>query len=249
MPGQLVCQIEQGTPIVTVRLAGSLDITTATDLRRVLLKCLADDPTAIIVDLSGLIVVNDLCLVLFPAIARHAAEISGAPILLCAPSAPVDRMLQALTIDNQVTICATHDEAVERVAHTARMAPVRGRFSPTPTSVPQARMIAVQTCRWWGVGTEVSERVMVVVTELVTNSVKHARTPLELRLRCTERFIHVAVHDHDKRTSRLRPPEFPDEEGGRGLVIVGGLSQSWGCRPTPDGKVTWATVRRRPIGR
>jgi len=246
MPGQLMCRVERDTPVATIRLQGSLDIATATELRRVLLKCLVEHPAAVIIDLAELVVRDDICLTVFPAVAVHAA---GTPILLCAASAPVDRALRALAVDRRVTICETHDDAVALTMQVGRLAPLREGFAPTPMSVPQARALAEMACQRWGIAPDATERVRVVVTELMANSVRHAGTPIELWLRCTQNYVHVSVTDHDTRPARLRSPENPDDEGGRGLIIVSGFAQSWGCRPRADGKVTWATVRRRPVGR
>src|SRR5438034_11368746 len=79
--------------LVTVSLSGPLTLDRTTDLRGVLLRCLAECPTAVIVDLSGATVDSDLPLTVFPAVARHASRWPGVPVLLAVPPGPLaDRL-------------------------------------------------------------------------------------------------------------------------------------------------------------
>jgi hypothetical protein len=87
--------------------------------------------------------------------------------------------------------------------------------------------------------------VQLIVTELVGNAARHARTPIDLVLRRSASYLHVAVIDGDPRPARLCSPSAREETGGRGLVLVNALAVAWGCSPTLGGKSTWATVSDR----
>jgi anti-sigma regulatory factor (Ser/Thr protein kinase) len=87
-----------------------------------------------------------------------------------------------------------------------------------------------------------------IVTELVTNAVQHARTPIELRLRRRPGTVLVEVADGDGRLARPTPVGLADERH-RGLVIVATLSVRWGVRPTGTGKVVWAEVAQKDAAR
>src|SRR2546430_36537 len=63
--------------LVTVALAGWLTLETAPEVRGVLLKCLTDCPSGLVVDLRDLVVDSDLPLTLFPTIARQAPSWPG----------------------------------------------------------------------------------------------------------------------------------------------------------------------------
>ncbi len=72
----------------------------------------------------------------------------------------------------------------------------------------------------------------------------HARTELQVTVRLSGHTLSLAVRDGDP---RLLHPAGAGAEGdgqgyGRGLLIVDSMADSWGCTPTADGKVTWATV-------
>lgn len=96
------------------------------------------------------------------------------------------------------------------------------------------------------------ELAQLLISELVTNSVRHTRggRPPVLRLRRGREHLWIEVEDRDLRLPRLRRSDS-DDEGGRGLVLVDALSQRWGTRPLADGKTVWAQLpsarlERRP---
>jgi hypothetical protein len=81
-----------------------------------------------------------------------------------------------------------------------------------------------------------------VATELVGNAVRHAGTPIDLVITRTRWHLHLAVRDYAAQRARLVGSNGENEPGGRGLLIVEAFTTSWGCTPTRDGKVTWATL-------
>jgi len=124
-----------------------------------------------------------------------------------------------------------------------------------------AREFTVATVRRWGVA-ERSDDITIVVSELLTNALRHAlpvlsdgepRRAIRLGLLKPGPWVLCAVSD----PSRAVPvPRTPGSlaEAGRGLHIIHALSDNWGYT-TPDetGKVVWATftqhlARRRRVG-
>nr|WP_250280007.1 ATP-binding protein [Frankia sp. Cppng1_Ct_nod] len=77
-----------------------------------------------------------------------------------------------------------------------------------------------------------------VVSELVTNAIRHARAPLQLRLILDSSLI-CEVSDASSTAPHLRRARTFDE-GGRGLFLVAALTQRWGTRQTLCGKTIWA---------
>jgi anti-anti-sigma factor len=247
MPDRLECQIQRGTSVVTIHVRGPLDIGTSSELRSVVLKCLVEHPTAVVVDVTELDVIDDICLTMFPALTARSAEF-GSRILLCAPSGPTLRSLRELGLDRRLTICDTPARAAAEALRGGRPGPMTQRFAPIAESVPYARTMSVVFCRRWDIPMGVAERMQVIVTELAANSVQHAGTSFDVGLRCSSEYVHISVRDGERSVPRIRGVVSADEEGGRGLIIVDSFAQTWGYRPTSDGKITWATVRRRPIG-
>ncbi|WP_307129071.1 SpoIIE family protein phosphatase/ATP-binding protein [Streptomyces sp. B1I3] len=77
-----------------------------------------------------------------------------------------------------------------------------------------------------------------ILSELVTNSIRHATGPIRVRL-IRERTLICEVSDRSSTSPHLRQAATTDE-GGRGLFLVAQLAERWGTRYTDDGgKVIW----------
>jgi hypothetical protein len=76
-----------------------------------------------------------------------------------------------------------------------------------------------------------------LVSELVTNSVRYAQGMIGLRL-VLEGGLVVEVTDDSAALPRLRHPD-EDDERGRGLQVISQFAQRWGARRTATGKVVW----------
>jgi anti-sigma regulatory factor (Ser/Thr protein kinase) len=87
---------------------------------------------------------------------------------------------------------------------------------------------------------------LLVVSELVGNAVRHGRPPVEMLLRRTGTGkVRVEVHDENAATAPAGGGQLPDDdaESGRGLYLVEAVSTDSGVEQVPgDGKVVWATL-------
>ncbi|PRX02668.1 UNVERIFIED_ORG: anti-sigma regulatory factor (Ser/Thr protein kinase) [Actinomadura viridilutea] len=124
-----------------------------------------------------------------------------------------------------------------------------------PTSAKAARDFTLATLREWGMA-DVAPDVLTAVSELVTNALRHGLAgllrpappcPIQLVLLGHPRRLVVAVTDPG-----TQPPEpvAPDperfSEAGRGLVVVGAVSDAWGWAPlSTGGKAVWAAFELR----
>jgi len=118
---------------------------------------------------------------------------------------------------------------------------------PSPASVATARHrlkeVLAPLTREGIVSAPTCETAMLLVSELVTNAVRHARTGpgarVEMRVALTDRRrLHVAVHDRGQGFSATRvsmPP--PDQVGGRGLALVDAMAEDWGAERTGSMRV------------
>jgi hypothetical protein len=89
--------------------------------------------------------------------------------------------------------------------------------------------------------------VLLVVTVLVGNVIQHSGGPGELRLWCEDRCVWIEVHDLSRTFPRLQRAD-PLRPGGRGLLLVAALAETWGSRPTPTGKLVWARLESSADG-
>jgi anti-sigma regulatory factor (Ser/Thr protein kinase) len=106
-----------------------------------------------------------------------------------------------------------------------------------PAFVAEARKTATRQLTEWGLD-ELAFTTELVVSELVTNAIRHATGPIRLRL-IRERALVCEVFDSGATAPHLRHPRTTDE-GGRGLLLVSQFTQRWGTRFVPEGKIIWA---------
>jgi anti-sigma regulatory factor (Ser/Thr protein kinase) len=78
-----------------------------------------------------------------------------------------------------------------------------------------------------------------LVSELVTNAVRHAGGPISVSATYLDATLRVEVHDTDQHPlPNLRKPSASDKTG-RGLHLVDLLADRWAITPTSDGKTIW----------
>jgi anti-sigma regulatory factor (Ser/Thr protein kinase) len=106
-----------------------------------------------------------------------------------------------------------------------------------PAMVADARKGATRQLTEWGLE-PLAFTTELVVSELVTNAIRHAGGPIRLRL-IKERSLICEVLDGGASAPHLRHPRVTDE-GGRGLLLVSQFAQRWGTRFAPEGKIIWA---------
>ncbi|MET7650355.1 SpoIIE family protein phosphatase [Streptomyces sp. NPDC005486] len=106
-----------------------------------------------------------------------------------------------------------------------------------PAAVADARKKAVGRLEAWGL-TEAAFATELIVSELVTNAIRHGEPPVQLRL-IHDRTLICEVSDSGGTAPHMRRARTYDE-GGRGLLLVAQLTRSWGTRPGAKGKTIWA---------
>jgi serine/threonine-protein kinase RsbW len=91
---------------------------------------------------------------------------------------------------------------------------------------------------------------LLLVSELVTNSVQHAKIAADEQLRLTASLhvttLRIALFDSGvgANVSR-RPPSLGDGSGGFGLDLVAALSSAWGVERGPRGTTVWLELSTR----
>lgn len=116
----------------------------------------------------------------------------------------------------------------------------------------QARHLVADTLSAWGLVDhplrEVREVAELLTSELVTNAVRHARSPARVVVALAGETLEVGVTDVEQR-ARLRPVPVPATSveddiawlrgGGRGLQLVDALADEWGVASLATGKQVW----------
>ncbi len=120
------------------------------------------------------------------------------------------------------------------------------RCGPGTREVALSRRFVVDHCVEWG-RPGVAENAAIVVSELVTNALVHARAACELTVGLRGDVLRIEVADHVRRRP-VAPDVALDCEHGRGLLLVSLLCTAWGSEPRDDGKSVWAELRAAPYG-
>ena len=116
------------------------------------------------------------------------------------------------------------------------------KLPPRPSSVPAARHFADAALAAIGVGRAQRDTARLLVSELATNVVVHARTDMRLTVLPAHDRVRVEVRDDDP--NRPPTPRTPDTTAvdGRGMVLVDALATSWGVNGNERGKTVWFEV-------
>ena len=93
----------------------------------------------------------------------------------------------------------------------------------------------------WGLSGQQGADALMVMSELVSNAVEHAQTPLVLRVSFTGTSVLIEVSDDSRVEPELQPVDS-SELRGRGLQFVDALARAWNWRPEGNGKTVWAEM-------
>lgn len=86
----------------------------------------------------------------------------------------------------------------------------------------------------------------VLLSELVSNVVRHAHSQIDVDLSWDDETLRVEVRDGSSIIPAVA--ELADADGGFGLRIVEALAHDWGIRQLEHGKAVWCTIRRADAG-
>ncbi|WP_369252907.1 SpoIIE family protein phosphatase [Streptomyces sp. R41] len=106
-----------------------------------------------------------------------------------------------------------------------------------PAAVSGMRDAVSQKLDEWGLS-ELGFSMELVLSELITNAIRYGTEPIHVRL-ILDRTLICEVADGSSTSPHLRYAATMDE-GGRGLFLVSQITERWGTRYTPQGKVIWA---------
>jgi anti-sigma regulatory factor (Ser/Thr protein kinase) len=165
------------------------------------------------------------------------------PALLEAVREAGDESSRALLVDLR-DVTDLHPVAAAAL-HVLAVSPALGLWLDVdcgPQGPRQARRAVAECAARLGLG-EVVDDLLVVVSELVTNAVRHGTPPVRLEVLADADVVRVSVGDGDPGMPRPRALD-DDAEGGRGMVLVDELASEHGVWRQPPGKTVWASVTR-----
>lgn len=114
---------------------------------------------------------------------------------------------------------------------------VRMSVSPEPTSVGRARTFLRSALGDWDADV-FEETATLLVSEVVTNLVLHARTVGELVVQLADDRLRVELHDGTRSLPQTKHYGL-EATTGRGIGLLDTMSAAWGAEVTPSGKRVW----------
>ena len=157
---------------------------------------------------------------------------------------PLDHPWIAERADGFVVKDAELDQLLDLLAEVGQASPdaVVLDLPEDPASAGRARRAVREALASWQQQGAVDDA-LIVVSEMVTNAVRHGAPPVLLQVVCEDDRVLLAVGDGSERLPVARDAG-EDAEGGRGMALVDLLAVDHGVQPGPPGKTVWATVRR-----
>ncbi len=239
---------EPASGYVVVSVSGTFTLDKVAPCRAAIDKALLDGST-VIVDLTEVRAVRPICLTAFPAeLAAHGGW-PWAKLAFVGLSPQLRTMLARSRILDLIPAFDGVAQAVHGVEERPRLVRRGATLHPIAAAPGQARAILDECCTAWSIPAPTRPVAGLVISELVTNAVRHADTDITIGAACTPTGFYVDVRD-----SCPTQPVFADPGAtaarGHGLGIVRALSDHCGVTPHPHGKTVWARfrVRRTQVG-
>jgi LuxR family maltose regulon positive regulatory protein len=240
-------QIEQSSHqgSVVLSLVGRIDLGAAPRLQRAVLKLLAEQPPAIICDLSQVEEIDPLCAGVFTSIRYPTLGWPGTALVLCGAQPAVGDILIRQGVARRLALYPSLDQALASVAARPPWLREQVALAPVPTAARDGRAFVREVCGRWGLQ-RLADPAALLASELVALAVVDAHTAMELRVELSGSSLRVAVHDQDPNLQGLLAPKGKTDQGLR-LLILDQVAASWGVRQDGDGgKTAWGTLKLPP---
>jgi hypothetical protein len=240
----LECAVVDDDCGLRVDVAGPLRLTDIGRLRSCLLKCLAEQPAAVLVDLSAMSVPEPLALSVFVAASRQAGRWPGIPLVLCDAPFDVEELLSGGVL-RSVPMFASLAIAREYVRqHGKSMPTISDEILPIAGAPRHARNVTTEACLRWDLPHLIGPASL-IVSELISNVIDHAHTMATLQLTERPDCLDISVRDGSTAEPVMATGPVPIEATtGRGLVLIDSVAHGWGWLPAEGGKVVWASLAR-----
>jgi anti-sigma regulatory factor (Ser/Thr protein kinase) len=133
----------------------------------------------------------------------------------------------------------------------ARRSPERPTYGFTVAAavdaVPAARRQVVSLAQALGLplSDQTLETVELLASEVIANAVLYTDAPCDVSVTRADERLRVEVTDTDASLPST-VEAGPNDERGRGLLLVSALADAWGTQPEPPGKTTWFEITSEP---
>jgi anti-sigma regulatory factor (Ser/Thr protein kinase) len=180
-------------------------------------------------------------------IRRHAANWPAVPVVLAAPSPALADQLARTGLRDSLEVYGTRAEAIMKATGPPTIARADWDLISGPNAPSQARAVLTDVCRMWGV-LGALDAGLIVVSELVTNAVRHASGAIHVTAMLRRGRLHLVVRDASPDPPRRSEPALRHRAGvsldlgGRGIPLLDAVCRSWGHLSSDTGKAVWGIV-------
>ncbi|CQD02669.1 stas domain-containing protein [Mycobacterium europaeum] len=231
---------DQSVAILTVD--GVLDTGNSASLRDHILQATLDEPAAVIVNISGLKVLDDSASSTFIGAYWQIRANPHVPVVLVCAHRGTREAITRNGAAYFMPVYATEKAATKALSQQSRRA-VRRADAQLPadlTSLRESRRLVREWLTAWSQSTLIPVA-LVVVNVFVENVLEHTASVPVVRIESHGTTATIAVSDSSHAPAlRLPPPANGIDVSG--LAIVDALSRAWGNTPTAAGKTVWAVI-------
>jgi hypothetical protein len=212
------------------------------DLRHGVLLALAEDPKAVVCDLTAVVDGSDGdAQSLLATVGPQVHDWPAVPLAMPCPDPVLRRRLRRAPMSEYVLLRPTLEQGLTAVGGAVPPTTARLQLALHATASRVARDFVSRTCLDWGLVQGIALACL-VVSELVTHGLRHAVADIDLAVARQGKVLRLSVR---QRCGPTLPERSVDVDGvqGRGLAVVDACSKAWGVLPTADGgKVVWAVL-------
>lgn len=242
MPSEVRHRVEDGQAYPLVRLAGVLDLATAPQIRAALLDVLAEQPEALVVDVSELDLATPEATGVLREVRRDTADWPATRLALCDPR---DASRWQAT---GWPVWPGSGDAFAALGSPALGTRVRLELDPALGAARRTRELITDACARWDL-VPLAGPACIVATEMVNNVVAHARTSMIVLVAALGGGLSVAVRDASPTLpSYTGEPVAPTAYGGRGMLLIDSVASRWGSLVLRTGKIVWALMEAEQVG-
>jgi anti-sigma regulatory factor (Ser/Thr protein kinase) len=139
-------------------------------------------------------------------------------------------------------VCHLHSAVLRTPAPSGSLGELSERFSAEAAAPHAARRWITGALRSWGHDRDLLEEAELVVSELATNAIVHARSAFSVAVRSEGEGVRLSVSDASSVAPFVRDPG-PTAMFGRGMRLIGDVASDWGVDLTAGGKTVWVELR------
>jgi anti-anti-sigma factor len=241
-PSSLAVATRTEQSVVVLTVEGVLDASSSPALRDIIMNATIDEPSAVVVNVSGLRVPAESAWSSFIGVRWQVHTRPDVPIVVVCTDRAIREAIARSGVARFMPVYATEKGAIKALGRlTSRT--VRHADAELPanlTSLRESRRLVREWLTAWSQSALIPVA-LVVVNVFVENVLEHTGSVPMMRVETDGASATIAVSDGSS-TPALRLPSPERGIDVSGLAIVAALSRAWGSTPTSSGKTVWAVI-------